>query len=325
MSNIDQRTTPEALPPRAPRRSVADLFGLWWRGFAMGSADVVPGVSGGTMAFILGIYEELIDSIRGLTTPAFLSPLSKGKLAEAWGAGNLSFLVAVGVGILSAILTFARALEYALHNYPVYLWSFFFGLVIASAVVVSRRVKNWNPTLILAALVGTVAAFWLVGLVPAETPNTWWFLILSGAFAICAMILPGISGAFILLILGKYEYVLSAVKNFEIGTVALVAIGAFAGLLSFARVLSWLFHRYHDLTVALLIGLMVGPLRKIWPWKEVVREIFDAQGELLEQITRNVVPALNSELGIALALMIIGFVVVLLLERLAPPELEVGS
>jgi putative membrane protein len=247
----------------------------------MGAADIVPGVSGGTMAFILGIYEELIDSIRTVGRPHFIQAVLKLRFKELFQILNWQFLLAVALGILIAIFTLARGLEWLLLNQPVYLWSFFFGLVLASVYTVSKRVPHWTPALVTATAVGAVAAFILVGLVPTQTPDTWWFLILSGAVAICAMILPGISGAFILVLLGKYQFVLNAVNQRDFLTLIFVAIGAAIGLISFAQILGWLFKQYHDMTVAVLIGLMVGSLRKIWPWKIDVAWLQDTGGALV--------------------------------------------
>lgn len=299
-------------------RNLKDYVLISLRGFAMGCADVVPGVSGGTMAFILGIYEELVESIRQITQPPVIKAVTRLKIAELFKLVNWPFLVAVALGIMLAVLTLAQGLEWALENYPVYVWSFFFGLVLASAIVVAQRCEDWKHwSRGFAMVVGAVGAFMLVGLVPAETPNTWWFLMLSGALAICAMILPGISGAFILVLLGKYEYVLGAVNDRDFVTIAFVGMGTVIGILSFAQVLGWLFKKYHDLTIAFLTGLMIGSLRKIWPWKA------DALAVIEEEVSANVLPqltvngAFNTEVAIAAGLAIVGFALVIVLERVA--------
>ncbi|RME60148.1 MAG: DUF368 domain-containing protein [Caldilineae bacterium] len=293
----------------------------------MGSADVVPGVSGGTMAFILGIYEELILSIRSVARPPFWRALLRLRIGEALRAINAGFLISVALGIGLAILTLARGLEWMLVNKPVLLWSFFFGLVLASVVTVSKRVKRWTPPLFGALLAGAVGAYFLVGAVPVQTPETWWFLFLSGALAICAMILPGISGAFILVLLGKYQFVLSAVNQRDILSLGIVGLGAAVGIVTFAQVLGWLFRRHHDLTVALLTGLMLGSLRKIWPWKETLDFITDRHGEIIPTVQRNVLPAgFTGEVALALGLTAVGFVAVLLLERyVQEPAVESGT
>ena len=313
-------TAPE--PETKPRGPLA-YFGLLLRGFCMGCADVVPGVSGGTMAFILGIYEELISSIRNAARPVFLKPLSRFRLIAAFEAINGGFLVAVGGGILLAILTLAKIVEWLLENRPVIIWSFFFGLVLASVFVVAARCSRWTPSLWVALGMGTVGAWLLVGVVPIQTPETWWFLFFSGATAICAMILPGISGAFVLVLLGKYQYVLGAVNQRDLVTIGWVGFGAAVGIVSFAQVLGWLFRRHHDPTVALLTGLMLGSLRKVWPWKEDLAWIIDRHGEKLPTVQRNILPdwtiggAFNTEILVALVIGVSGFIVVLALEWVA--------
>lgn len=287
-------------------RNPAGYFFVGLRGFAMGSADVVPGVSGGTIAFILGIYEELIGSIRSFD-PAFVKLVASGKINEAARHVNLRFLVSLAIGIGTAIFTLAKGLSWMLENQPVLIWSFFFGLVAASVITVSRRVKRWTPGTLVGLALGAVVSYALVGVVPAHTPDAWWFIFFSGALAICAMILPGISGAYILVLLGKYKTALDAVHELQFGTLLLFAAGAFCGLLSFSHLLNWLFSRYHDLAVAVLIGFMAGSLRKVWPWKEAVPGYHD--------ITTNVIPAaLNQEVVFAALLCLLGIAAVLALS-----------
>jgi putative membrane protein len=309
--------TPNTTETQQQTRTFIDYILLTLRGFAMGSADVVPGVSGGTMAFILGIYEELIDSIRNMVNPEAIKLLVRFKLKEALDILPWKFLLAVGIGILLAILSLAQFLEWMLENHAALLWSFFFGLVVASIFTVRKRVKKWGVTTIVSTVIGTIVAYIIVGLVPAQTPNTPWFLFLSGALAICAMILPGISGAFILVLLGKYEYVLAAVNNRDILTLLLVAAGAAVGIVTFAQILGWLFKRYHDTTVAVLIGFMLGSLRKIWPWKETVKSI-EHHGEQIPIEQINVLPpAWDGAFVFAVVLAIVGFTIVLVLDYVA--------
>lgn len=313
-----------------PKRSLLGYLGVYARGITMGAADIVPGVSGGTMAFIFGIYEELIDSIRTIGQPHFLNAVFHLHIREAFGMLNWKFLLALGLGVFTAIFTLAGPLEYLLVNYPVYIWSFFFGLVVASVFVVSRRIKHWTLGLFAALAAGAVGAFLLVGMVPLQTPNTWWFYMLSGALASCAMILPGISGAYILLLLGKYQDVLSAVNQRDFATLFFVAAGAAIGLITFAQLLHYLFKRYHDATVAVLIGLMLGSLRKIWPWKVDTAWLTDATGAFVidshgAQIVtaqQNVLPAVSNstettQLVIAILLAAAGIALVLLIEYIA--------
>lgn len=319
---MNSSKSPSSLPTQNKTRTLKDYFGLFWRGLLMGSADIVPGVSGGTIAFIVGIYEELIESIRTIGSPPFLRAVVTLNFKEAFHLFNWRFLLALGAGIATAVLSLAKILEWLLTNQPVYVWSFFFGLVVASVVTVSKKVKNWNPIIFAWFIIGTIGAYWLVGAVPTQTPNTWWFYILSGAIAICAMILPGISGSFILVLLGKYHTILQAVSNFEFGTLFLVAIGCVFGLLLFSHVLSWLFKHYHDPTVTLLIGFMLGSLRKVWPWKEDLAWATDEAGQFIlhhgakivtEQ--RNIIPSNGTQIAFALVLAVLGFTLVWLLER----------
>lgn len=313
----------------AVSRSLLDYLTLVVKGFCMGSADVVPGVSGGTMAFILGIYEELLSSIRMIGQPRFFQAVVNFRIQDATRIINLPFLGAILIGIVLAVLTLAPGLEWLLAHHPVYLWSFFFGLVVASVITVSRRIAAWTPLLWITLLIGTVVAWQIVGLSPTQTPESWWFLMLSGAIAICAMILPGISGSFILVILGKYQFFITAVNQRDLLSLVLAGVGALVGLVTFAQVLSWLFKRYHDVTVALLTGLMVGSLRKIWPWKEVLESMPDRHGELIPVVEQNVLPALTIngafqvEVLYAFGLAALGFAVVMLIERLANADQNV--
>jgi len=292
-----------------------DDLGLFLRGVCMGAADVVPGVSGGTMAFILGIYETLVESIRRVGRPPFWRALAGGRLAEALGLINARFLIALGAGILAAVFSLARVLSWLLRHHPVLLWSFFFGLVLASVVVVSRRIERWSPALLAALVAGTVGAFWLVGLVPAETPTASWFLFLSGALAITAMILPGISGSFILVLLGKYQYILEAVNARDLGTLAWFVAGIAVGIVSFAQLLGWLFRRHHDLTVAVLTGFMLGSLRKVWPWKVDLLTRVDRHGDIVPVVQNNVLPAgFGGAEAAALGLALLGLAIVFAIE-----------
>ncbi|MFQ5575651.1 MAG: DUF368 domain-containing protein [Anaerolineae bacterium] len=283
----------------------------------MGASDVVPGVSGGTMAFILGIYEELIDAIKAIDLTVIKLLLAL-KFKQIMTTVPWQFLLAVVTGILLAVFTLAQGIEWLLVNRPVLLWSFFFGLVLASVLTVSKRITRWLPRTMLALALAAVGAYIIVGLVPAQTPDAPWFVFLSGAIAICAMILPGISGSFILVLLGKYQYMLSAFNNRDVLTLAIFVMGAGVGIISFARLLSWLFRRYHNATIAMLTGLMLGSLRKVWPWKETLSTILDRHGQPIPVKQINVLPpAFDSQLALAIGLAVLGFVIVFALENLA--------
>ena len=293
------------------------------KGCAMGMADVVPGVSGGTIAFISGIYEELLDSIRSVDATA-LKLLLKGRFAELWRHINGRFLLPVLAGIAVAIFSLARLMTYLLENHPIAIWSFFFGLIVASVILVARQVGRWNGQTVLSFAVGAAAAWWITVATPAETPETWWFILLSGAIAICAMILPGISGAFILLLLGKYKFIMQAVADLNIPVMAIFVVGAAAGIIAFSHLLSWLLKHRHDLTVALLMGFMVGSLNKVWPWKQVVETYVDSHGKVQPLVETNVMPGtfetLRGEpalLGEAVILCVAGFLTIYGIEVLA--------
>jgi len=300
-----------------PKRSLFDYLVLASKGFCMGAADVVPGVSGGTMAFILGIYEELLDAIKSFNVRSLRLILTL-KTKAFFQAISWKFLLALGLGILTAIFTLARLLAWLLHNTPVLIWSFFLGLILASVVAVSRRVQSWRFTTWISLAAGLIGIYLLVGLVPGTTPNEIWFLFISGAVAICAMILPGISGSFILVLMGKYQYILEAVNQRDVLVLFTVAAGAAVGIAAFSRLLSWLLLRYHDLMVAFLTGLMLGSLRKVWPWKKTLESIMDRHGDSVPIIEANVFPdSFNGEVIAALALITAGFLVVLILDRMA--------
>lgn len=293
------------------------------KGCAMGMADVVPGVSGGTIAFISGIYEELLDSIRSVDATA-LRLLLRFRLAEFWRHINGRFLLPVLLGIAVAIFSLARLMTYLLTNHPIGIWSFFFGLIVASALLVARQIGRWDWRTVLAFAVGAAAAWWITVATPAETPDDWWFVMLSGAIAICAMILPGISGAFILLLLGKYQYIMHAVGEFDIPVIAVFVIGAAAGIISFSHLLSWLLKHWHDVTVAVLMGFMVGSLNKVWPWKETVETYLDSHGVAQPLVQNNIAPGTFEQLTgqpslfvQAILLGIVGFLVIYGIELVA--------
>lgn len=277
----------------------------------MGAADVVPGVSGGTMAFILGIYDELLASIHAVDLN-FIRRILTFKWREAFQDFPWKFLLALALGIGTAVLTLANALHWTLEHYPVFIWAFFFGLIIASIVIVRKRVGNWSAVNILAAVLAAVGAYVLVGASPSETPHTPLLLFLSGAVAICAMILPGISGAFILVLLGKYRFVLEAVKDLDMLTIAIVGAGAVAGLIVFVRILRWMLNKNHDLVVSILMGFMLGSIRKVWPWK-----ILEPVSETFIRETNFIPSALNGEVMLALVFMILGVALVLAIEYFA--------
>jgi putative membrane protein len=291
------------------------------RGMGMGAADVIPGVSGGTIAFITGIYQELVNSIRSVNTAFFRLLFSKG-IPAAWKHVNGTFLVSVLGGILVSIFSLARLLSWLLAHYQALVWAFFFGLIVGSALFIGRKITAWNLPAILLLLGGTGAAYLVTISTPATTTEAWWFIFLTGSIAICAMILPGISGSFILLLLGKYEFMMHAVRDLKADILAVFALGCLAGIIAFSHVISWLFRKYPDATMALLAGFMIGSLNKLWPWKEVLsfREI--SPGEIIPLAERSISPArfealyqTDPMLWQALACAVAGMAIIFLFER----------
>ena len=304
-------------------RKIKDYLVLFLKGLAMGGADVVPGVSGGTIAFITGIYEELLESIKAIN-PANLQLLVRGQFKNFWQAINGNFLLAVFGGILVSIKSLAALLIYLKLHYPIQLWSFFWGLILISSITVLRQITKWRWTVVLALILGGIIAYGITSLTPAHTPDTYPMVLLSGMLAIMAMILPGISGAFILLVLGKYEYILMALHEMDLAVLALFLAGCVIGLISFVRVISWLLKHYHNFTVALLAGFMMGSLNKLWPWKQVLEYRLNSHGQQVPFIEQNILP--NNYLETtghdpfflqALLFMAIGFFIVVVIEKIA--------
>ena len=288
--------------------------GVAFKGACMGAADVIPGVSGGTIAFLMGIYQELLDSIKSVNGEAF-KLLFKGKIADFWKHINGNFLASLFVGILVSVFSLARLMKYLLEFHPIPLWSFFFGLILASAIYILKGLDKWSIQNIVALLIGVGIAAFICVASPAQTPDALWFIFLSGAIAICAMILPGISGSFILLLLGKYAFVMTAVTELNIPVLAVFAVGCAVGIVSFSHFLSWLLKKFYMLTIALLSGFMLGSLLKVWPWKVPgASEGFDypALPAQFEQVT-----GLEPQLGTSIAFAVLGLAIVLVIEFVA--------
>ncbi len=302
--------------------SITDRLLLFLKGMAMGAADVVPGVSGGTIAFITGIYETLLNSIKSIQ-PGVLKTLKDDGLAAAWQQINGSFLLTLFAGIAVSILSLAKIIEHLLTSYPVLLWAFFFGLIIASAIYIGRQLSHWDTKSIITLVAGVIIAYLITIANPTQAPDSLPFVFFAGCIAICAMILPGISGSFILLLLGMYSTILGAVNDRDIVTLGIFMMGCGIGLLSFSHVLSWLFKSYRNLTLAFLTGLMIGSLNKVWPWKETISTRVNSHGETEPFLQQNVSPfhytsitGDESYLLGAIALLFAGFTLVFLLERL---------
>ncbi len=295
----------------------------YFKGMAMGAADIVPGVSGGSIALIAGIYQELLDSINSFSIDN-LKLLTRFEIKAFFKAVNGAFLLSLLLGILTSIFALSSVITYLMNNHPIPLWSFFTGLILVSAFLILKEIKRWHLGVILAVLVGAAIAWWVTNLPPTTTPNAIWFTFVSGSIAICAMILPGISGSFILLILGQYEPILEAVKDRNILKLAVFAAGCAVGILTFSRVVSWLLRKYHSVTIGLLSGFMLGSINELWPWKVVLSWRTSSSGEQKPFLDENVLPAEYLELVgrepqimAAIAAFALGIVLVLAIEWLA--------
>lgn len=336
-------------------RSIYDYVKVSLSGFAMGVANVIPGVSGGTMAFLLGIYEELIESIRQIASVETVKDVFTFKVKKLLETVPWKFLLALAVGVGIALLSCSKLFTYLVTEQPVPTFAFFFGLVAASVFAVLKKVKKWGVSRIIMLIIGALVAYLVISIVPTDTPNVWWISLLSGMIVICAMILPGISGSLLLLLFGQYKYVWGAVgtiaslgkgvssdvllKAFE--TVIMMGIGCVAGLGSFVHLLNYLFKKFHDLTVATLIGFMVGSLWKLWPWKLILQYKVKTAAKILTvdaadiapyQIAGNTVkvlydkniwPTFNGTFYLAVALAVLGFAVVFVMEYFADKKEEV--
>mgnify|MGYP000035322709 FL=1 len=301
-------------------RNIKDYLVIGLKGMAMGAADVVPGVSGGTIAFISGIYEELLGSISNVNLK-LLKTLKEEGLKAAWKQVNGNFLAALFIGIFVSIISLAKAIKYLLENEPILLWSFFFGLVLASIIYIAKQITKWNVVSVIVLILGAFLAYYITTLNPLVSENSSpIFIFLAGAIAICAMILPGISGSFILVLLGAYKPVLDALNNKDIKTILVFMAGAVVGLLTFSRILKWLFKHYKNITLAALTGFIIGSLNKIWPWKETLTWRTNSHGIEVPFNQQSVSPFTfdgDPKLVMAIILAIIGFVIILGMEKLA--------
>ena len=302
------------------KRSLKEYVVISLKGMAMGAADVVPGVSGGTIAFISGIYEELLNSISSFNF-SLINVFKNEGFKSVWIKVNGNFLVSLFIGILISVLSLAKLIESMLENHPIVIWSFFFGLVLASIIYIGKQITKWTKGSVLCLILGAILAFYITTLNPMVSANpSPWFLFLVGMIAICAMILPGISGSFILVLLGAYKPVLSALNTKDFVSIIIILVGAVLGLLSFSRILKWLFSTYKNYTLATLTGFIIGSLNKIWPWKETISWRTNSKGIEVPFNTASVSPFSfegDSQLLISIFLMFIGFGLIILLEKLA--------
>ena len=301
-------------------RKLQDYFVIGLKGMAMGAADVVPGVSGGTIAFISGIYEELLSTISNVNL-SLLKTLKTSGIKAAWKQLNGSFLTALFLGIFVSIVSLAKVIKHLLESQPILLWSFFFGLVLASIIYIAKQITDWNFKAFLVLIIGAVLAYFITTLNPLVSENSSsLFVFLAGAIAICAMILPGISGSFILVLLGAYKTVLEAINNRDFKTILVFMAGAIVGLLAFSRVLKWLFKNHKNLTLAVLTGFIIGSLNKIWPWKETLTWRINSRGVEVPFNQQSISPFSFDEdpqLIMAIVFAVLGFVLILGMEKLA--------
>lgn len=300
------------------QRRLIDYFVISLKGLAMGAADAVPGVSGGTIAFISGIYEELITTISNVNI-SLLKTLFKEGFKPFWKQLNGNFIVALLLGIVISFVTFMKLAKYLIENHPILIWSFFFGLIVASIYFVGKEVSKWNLGTVLVLIIGAVFAYYISTLPSLANNDSNLYLFLAAAVAICAMILPGISGAFIMIILGAYKALSDAVHDMDIKRLALFVGGGLVGLLTFSRVLKWLFKHYHNQTLALLTGFILGSLNKVWPWKEVISWRTNSKGQEVPLIEESILPSSyngDSQVIYAILLMIVGFLTIIILEKL---------
>jgi putative membrane protein len=295
---------------------------LFIKGMMMGAADTVPGVSGGSIAFMTGIYEELIYSLKQCG-PSALSVLFKQGIKAAWQHVNGSFLLTLLCGIILSGLTIAQIVLFWLDEYPVQLWSFFFGLILATIWSVAKHIDHWKPSTYVSFILGTSVAYLITTLVPSTVETTYLTFFIAGAIAICAMILPGISGSFILLLMGMYSPVLQALKDVDLPTIVVFASGCVTGLLSFSHALNWMFSRHKTMTLAVLGGFLLGSLNKVWPWKIALESTVDSHGKSITLVSENVLPQSFETMTqqpayfvFSVSLVVLGVAIVVLMEKL---------
>ena len=296
---------------------------IFIKGMAMGAADVVPGVSGGTIAFITGIYDTLLGSISRIT-PSLIGMIKKDGLKAAFDYINATFLIVLLAGILTSIFTLARVITWMLNTHPIPLWSFFFGLIIISVNHMFKQVEFWKVSRFVAVIAGIGFAYSITVLQPLNLEPTSLNILLAGSIAICAMILPGISGSFILLMLGMYAPILAAAKSIDIVTLGTFAAGCAIGILTFSHVLTWVLKHYRDITLTFLTGLMIGTLGKVWPWKETLTWRTNSSGLEVPLLERNLSPFSFEQvtgqpalLAYAIVAMLAAIILILVLEKTA--------
>ena len=290
---------------------------LYLKGFLMGTADLIPGVSGGTIALLVGIYEHLVDCIAATTSRSNLKLIQNARFGMYFRAIDATFLVTILLGLFSAIFGLARLIQYLLYEYPIAVDSFFFGLMIATVIVVAGKVSHWRLGNLIAVTLGTGLGLWLNFGTPSVGGDSYLWYFVSGVLAICAMILPGISGSFILILLGMYTRVLHLVVDLDFAHLSVFSLGALLGLLSFSRLLSWLFARFENLVLALLTGFILGAMVRLWPWKELANDATSYPLVLLSPSTYSAAHQQDAHIVLAALMALSGLALVLLVERFA--------
>ena len=318
MSNLTWKEAIAASP--GPKRGKEYLF-LYLKGMVMGMADLVPGVSGGTVAFVTGIYENLLEAVASINGHVVATAL-RFRVKETLSLIHARFMATVGFGMATSIFGLAHAMHYLMTEHTIPTWGMFFGLIAASIVFVAKEVEDLkHPSTFLWTAVGAAFAYFVVGMIPVTTPDAHWFVFICGVIAISAMILPGLSGSFLLLMLGKYEFITGAIKDplgeGKLVTLIVFAAGCATGLLGFSKILNYLLKHFRCQTMCILTGILIGSMRKVWPWKEVL-ETIEIRGKVRTLREQNVMPDFAlTETWVAVALMVVGFVLVLVLEKVA--------
>jgi len=267
---------------------------LTLKGLAMGAADVVPGVSGGSIAFITGIYEEMLHTLQLVNLKTFRILFTSG-FAAFWKALNGNFLLALFTGIVVSIFSLAKGIEYLLLKHPMIIWSFFFGLISASALFVTKSVGKFNVQKLLVFHGGMAVTIYLTNIAPVAANQSYWFVFVTGALSICATLLPGISGSSILILLGMYQFIVLSITHLNVEVITIFTLGAFIGLISFSNILSWFLKKFKSFTIALLAGFMIGAATKAWPWKKVIEWKKNSEGKLIPLIEDNILPTTYSQ------------------------------
>lgn len=289
-----------------------EYISLFFKGMAMGAANVIPGVSGGTIALITGIFERLINAIKSFNLVA-IKLLFGGKIQEFIKYTDLYFLIAIFSGVAASIFSVARLFDYLFEHYPVYIWAFFFGLIMASVIFVGRTISKWTVSVIISFIIGVIAALSITQLSPATENESFIYLVLCGVVAICSMILPGLSGSFVLILMGNYQLVMiDAVNELRFDILFPVALGSIGGLLGFSYILSWVFKKYRNQTIGTLTGFILGSLGIIWPWKNEIIQVFGDKEKVMGY--SYYLPGMNMELLISVILIVLGFVSIWLME-----------